>query len=270
MRYPLFILLLGSSISFSQDKETDFATNIQGTWWLNTVQVEHFADNPTKEITSGVSPEYGLIITEDSVFFKNPELRYYKKLNTGFTYSITSDSIFKTQTLNLFTGKGKHKKRADSYNFKLVNGLLILNSSYEPDANFDLITQTNYYTYSRFKDEEKLYEKISGEWITKNYGFVDSQNSDTIYYTRKNTIQNDFTGIEVLFKTIHGEHRMSYEYTYSLSSGNNEIYDGVYAASDCSVIIIPDQKELIIGNDESKTVFRIVELTDEKMILIRH
>ncbi len=270
MRCLIFILLLFCSAAFSQKSEEVNIDQIQGTWWLNTVQVEHFADNSTDKISSGVNSDYALEITEDSVFFRSPELRYYKKLNTGFTYSITSDSIFKTHILNLFTGKGKHKKKADSYNFKLVNGLLILSSFYEPDANFDMLTQTNYYTYSRFKDEEKLYEKISGAWITRSYGFVDSQDSDTIYYTRKSTIQNDFTGIEVSFKTVHGEPRMYYEYTYSLSSGTNEIYDGVYVASDCFIIIKPDQKELIIGNDERKTVFHIVELTDEKMIIIRH
>lgn len=270
MRRLTFILLLISSSGFTQGTEPVTSDQLQGTWWLNAVQVENFADNTTDGITSAVNSDYALEITEDSVFFRNPELRFYKRPDEGFTYSVSYDSLFKSNILHLFKGKGKHKQERGSYNFKLVNGELILNSSYEPDPNFDMLTQTTYYTYSKSKDEEHFYRKILGDWIyTQNGDFAYSENSDTLNLTKKTFPDSYSYGYPVTFSRETGETKLSYTYSYNLPEGPDGVIDGVYVDFNSNFTINPDKKQLCIGHGEKIFTFDIIELTDGKMTLVR-
>lgn len=266
MRFLLLLFLFLSPISFSQEEESNLKDQLAGTWWLNAVQVEQFVDNESDKISSGVSSNYSVTFWKDSVFFRDPGTRFYKRPEPDFTYSLTYDSILKTNSLHLFRGKGKHRKKVFGYNFRLVNGELILSNYSELDPNIPSLGQINYYTYSRYKDAEKLYEKILGEWINTNYNAPDEKIPDTLIYVKKTNAGFYPNGVPCSFKRDQGETKFQSNYSYSLPPDESGIIDGVYTVIKCSFVI---RKNQLIFDGKEPLVFDILELTDEKMRLVR-
>ncbi|TNE73867.1 MAG: hypothetical protein EP333_06330 [Bacteroidetes bacterium] len=240
---------------------------IQGEWELHDTEVtsgfDYYTDSSRVKLDKQIQK---IVFTKDSlIILPEQNLRYYSRYERKYLYDITYDTLLTRYSIDVFYQSKKRRQEIDSYEIALCStDQLVILSHQHISTGLDDGWITIAYTYYR-KNALQFITKLVGEWHLNNESPTDllgdtDTNSYTFYRVKDSLKIDESSKYITLNFDVHKNQKTS-----------------VYAEGDkyfSSAVVMPfmtdPERNLIFLGNKAPIVFRVIFVSDEKLILMRN
>lgn len=266
-------LLLFHSIAISQERgregygeemEDSLHKELIGEWYLSGLYTTDVVSS--KDYSTDLKNNFQLKVTEDSVFFLEPESRFYKH-NNHFFYTVTFEDHYLGTELNLFNTK-KHKIPFETFYFQFVGNELLLEEELNSDL-YDNLTVHRSYVFNRAFDPLRLESNLQHKWFTTEITDINLSNCpDTIVFKRQEENPLNYRrrsdGYSISFQRNPGWSMIAYT---SLTESSES--EGVYTPGKSTVLLHPENQEIELIDSNGSFRFRVLFIDETSLVLVK-